>query len=152
MKKIRHSKNSIFLLEILIDIMLFTLLVIVGLTFSIKAHNITKDTRLLHNAVNCCQNVSTVYSKSMGSLADIMQFFPDSEKTDDWLDIYYDSDFNNCSKSQADYYISVVPDTDNQQKCLITFYDMTGSQVRDIYSLTACYLHPNTPNTLEVAD
>ena len=152
MKKIHGSKNSIFLLEILIDIMLFTLLVVVGLTFCIKAHSITRDTRLLHNAVNCCQNVSTIYSKNMGSLAGIMQYFPDSEKTNDRLDIYYDSDFESCSKSRASYYVSVVPDTDDQQKCLVTFYDMAGTDVRDIYSLTACYLHPNTLEAQEVAD
>ena len=50
MRKI-HSKNSIFLLEILLNVLLFSFLLMIGLQFFIHAHVKTRETSQLYQAV-----------------------------------------------------------------------------------------------------
>jgi hypothetical protein len=46
--KLKQSKNRIFLLEITINLLLFSALLIVGLLFFIKTHKLTEETQVLH--------------------------------------------------------------------------------------------------------
>ena len=49
--KLKQSKNRIFLLEITINLLLFSALLIVGLLFFIKTHKLTEETQVLHEAL-----------------------------------------------------------------------------------------------------
>ena len=59
--KLKQSKNRIFLLEITINLLLFSALLIVGLLFFIKTHKLTEETQVLHEAVNACSNAASAY-------------------------------------------------------------------------------------------
>ena len=72
--KLKQSKNRIFLLEITINLLLFSALLIVGLLFFIKTHKLTEETQVLHEAVNACSNAASAYEQEHGnacSLVDI---------------------------------------------------------------------------------
>ena len=66
--KLKQSKNRIFLLEITINLLLFSALLIVGLLFFIKTHKLTEETQVLHEAVNACSNAASAYEQEHGCL------------------------------------------------------------------------------------
>ena len=93
MNKRQHAKNSVILLEMIINILLFSVLLVVGLTFFIKTHTMTKDTKLLHQAVTCCDNAATVFESSNADPSVFAAQYPDCVISDEKIFIYYDNDF-----------------------------------------------------------
>lgn len=145
MKKFEHSKNRIFLLEMTINILLFSVLLIVGLLFFIKTHTITGHTGILHQAVNTCSNVASIYEQENGSLDTISSMYPGSICADDMLFIYLDSKYDPCGKDDAVYKVIVTcqsPNDSGVQKADIQFL---GTDNNAVYSITACSYTPLTP-------
>ena len=89
-----HSKNSLFLMEIILNLLLFTVLLVVGLQFFIHAHTRTEETTQLHQAVSSCASVAAVFERGDGSLDDLLTTYRYSVNLDDKIVIYLDTDFN----------------------------------------------------------
>lgn len=137
MKRI-HSKNSIFLMEIILNILLFCVLVIIGLQFFMRAHRLTEDTSSLHNAVTICNNTAAIFESGDGTLDELLATYEYRVNLDDRVIIYLNEDFENCEKEQSRYFITAAlseDSTDRMSKLNITCYDETQNP---IYSLTAC--------------
>ena len=64
MKNYRHSKASLFLMEIMLNILFFSILVTICLQMFIKAHNLSDSTTVLHRAVSTCTSIAEVYQSS----------------------------------------------------------------------------------------
>ena len=86
--KLKQSKNRIFLLEITINLLLFSALLIVGLLFFIKTHKLTEETQVLHEAVNACSNAASAYEQEHGDLNAVSSLFDGSICADEKLFIY----------------------------------------------------------------
>ena len=110
MKRI-HSKNSIFLLEILLNVLLFSVLLITGLQFCIHAHIKTRETSQLHQAVVSCNDAAAVFESGDGTLSSLLQNYHYSLDLDNRVLIYLDDQFRACSKSSVTYTITVTLDT-----------------------------------------
>ena len=76
----------------IINILLFSVLLVVGLTFFIKTHTMTKDTKLLHQAVTCCDNAATVFESSNADPSVFAAQYPDCVISDEKIFIYYDTE------------------------------------------------------------
>lgn len=138
----KHSKNRIFLLEITINLLLFTVLLIVGLLFFIKTHSLTEQTGILHQAVNACNNVASVYEQERGNLSAVSSTFSGSICANDKLFIYMDNTYHPCEKDDALFKIIVseLPDSSSGvQKADIRFLKADNTEV---YSITACFYDP----------
>ena len=83
--KLKQSKNRIFLLEITINLLLFSALLIVGLLFFIKTHKLTEETQVLHEAVNACSNAASAYEQEHGDLNAVSSLFNGSICADEKL-------------------------------------------------------------------
>lgn len=143
--KFKHSKNRIFLLEITINLLLFTVLLIVGLLFFIKTHTLTEQTGVLHQAVNACNNVASVYEQERGNLSAVSSTFSGSICADDKLFIYMDDTYHPCKKDDARFKIIVSKLSDNSfgvQKADIRFLKADNTEV---YSITACIYDSLSP-------
>ena len=152
MKKYQHSKNSIFLLEIILDIIIFSFLVIIGLKFFISTRTTTNKTTLLHNAVTCCSNVATIYQSGDGSFTTLMNEYDHSIEISDQLSIYFDKSFNECKSNNSKYHILVTPIEDNStnlHEVEISFFDNSGDQ---IYDISVCKYTSNKPSFKEVTN
>lgn len=111
-----HSKNSLFLMEILLNILLFSVFLVVSLQFFSRTHALTQETRQLHQAVTSCTNVASIFESGDGSTADILMLYPYSVNLDDKVIVYLDKNFNDCKKGQAQYYITAqLSDKSNKQ-------------------------------------
>lgn len=134
-----HSKNSLFLMEILLNILLFSVLLVVSLQFFSRTHKLTKETAQLHQAVSSCTNVASIFSSGDGTTADILAVYPYSVKLNDNVMIYLDKNFNDCKKKQAQYYITAKlsdDSTDQFSKLIIQCRTMDRNL---IYELSTCH-------------
>lgn len=146
MKKFSGSKNRIFLLEITINILLFSALLIVGLMFFIKTHTLTTSSGKLHQAVNICCNIASLYEQDNGNFNSIASIYPNSINTHEKLFIYFDNEYSSCDKEQAIFKVVVTSrgkSSADIAKADIAFLDEDNST---IYELTACSYTPLTPN------
>ena len=152
MRTHRHSPNSIFLMELLFNILLFSVLLIIGLQFFIKAHTLTQKTTELHYAVTLCSNVASIFEhqKITGSISDISVQFPYCTNMKDQTFIYFNQHFEECRKEHAAYYILVSPASEteytNMTSASISFFSSDNTPV---YSLTAYNYQSLTPSFKE---
>ena len=147
MRKSKHSGSSLFLLEIMINILIFTALLCVCLQIFVKAHRLTRETTQLQRAVTSCANAASVFECGDGSLDSILKTYSYSTAAGGQAIVYLDEDFLECSKEHAVYTMQIlplVPKSDTQVKMIsITcFYDN-----EEIYSITACNYTPLTPSS-----
>ncbi len=152
MKKFEHSRNRILLLEITINILLFSALLIVGLLFFIKTHTLTGQTSMLHEAVNTCSNVASIYEQEDGSLDTISSMYPGSICADETLFIYLDAQYNSCDKDDLVYKIIVTCQSQSNLGMHKANIQFLSTDNREVYSITACSYTPLTPEGRMVND
>ena len=151
MKRYQHTKSGLFLMELLLNILLFCILCSCGLLLFVKSHNLTRDTKLLHQASRITSSIAAVYEGGDGTLATLAQEFkrPAIEGS---ICIYYDDNYEPCVREGAVYYVLAHLLTTDEtgastagqhlQKLEICFYDTSD---RMLYTITACHYTPSTP-------
>jgi hypothetical protein len=145
MKNYIRSKSSLFLMEIILNILLFAVLLSISLQMILKAHTLTADTTLLHRAVTICSNVAGCFENGDGTLASIREVYPLGNGTDTHLAIYFDDSFAECSKAAAVYVVSVgyVKDSGAADNSHLTEISISfGMDSQTIYSVRACHYEP----------
>lgn len=108
MKRGTARRSSLFLLELLIAILFFSLASAVCIQLFVKAHVQTQDTRILNMAMNQAQNAAEGIRGTDGSLLAVSGLFPTSEKTEDTCTVFYDSQWNTCDKPNASYQMQIT--------------------------------------------
>ena len=77
MKISQHSKTSLFLMELIISILFFSISGAICIELFVKAHSLSKESVELNNSVLWTQNVSEVFNGCHGNLHKIADFFTD---------------------------------------------------------------------------
>ena len=146
MKAREHSRGSLFLLEILLNIVLFMILTVVSLHFFMKTRDLTDKTTTLHEAVTLCTNVANIYEYGDGSLTPLTDIYTDATILESKLIIPVDEDYQACSTGDATYRL-VVDATDDPATRVdtveISFYTLDGEEV---YSMEAFHYTGLTPS------
>ena len=110
MNQYRHSKSSLFLMEIILNILFFSILTTFCVQIFFKGYQLSKSTEKLHQAVTACTSIL----------------------------IYYDRDFLACGKQNAVYRATVDFLPDQLATIHITFLDTSTAET--LYELSAsCY-------------
>ena len=122
MMRYERSKSSIFLLEILINILLFSTLCVFSLQFFIKSYQLTNNTTTLHHAVTACNNVAAVFQSGDGTLASVEDVFVYSFTDGGNLYIYLDENYQECDSQNVAYYIAIKQQHTAIPSINITFY------------------------------
>ena len=142
MKPLRkHQMANAFLLEILLDILLFAILLIVILNLFIKAHRLTNQTEQLHQAVSICADIADMYQSSDGQMDAIKAHYPNCNLSDAQSIIYLNDDFTEASRDEHKYKV-VVSQVDasalafNGSAIEIECFDADN---HSIYKLRACH-------------
>ena len=141
MKRYNYSKSSLFLLELLINLLLFSLLCGYGLMFFIKSNNIAKDTTTLHHAVRITSSIASIYESSDGDYTALLTEFEDASLKDDGVYIYFDANFQSCDDNDFVYYVFIEDLKTSPNKINISFYDEDGTIT---HAITACHFTPST--------
>lgn len=123
--KNRPRSSSLFLMELMLAILFFSIASAVCVQIFVKSHLLSKESEALSHAVNACAN-----------LAETMSISPDSfEKGDTFF--YYDDEFAACEKDDAAYTLRLqVDQTASNITAHMTVTDTSG---KDIYSLDSAH-------------
>lgn len=144
MSRNSHSKSGLFLMELLINLLLFCLLCGCGLMFFIKSYNLTNDATALHQAVGITSSVAGIYETGDGTFTPLLEIYTDAAREDKYLCIYLDEAYNPCPKEQTAYYIMVEQIDSAAGKICIDFYNSSG---KVLYSISTCHYSPATLGT-----
>ncbi len=144
MRHIERSKSGLFLMELLINLLLFCILCGCGLMFFIKSNNMTRNTTDLHQAVRITSSIASIYEVSDGKLDTIQDIYTQGTRLENILILYFDENYAPCNKTEASYEVRVqkLPaDTNTLEKVQITFYDEGDMP---FYTIDACHFSPST--------
>ena len=145
MNKYRHPKSSLFLMEIMINILFFAVLVTICLQLFFKAHNLSEDTTSLHRAVTTCTSIAEVYQSNHDGKEVIMTMYPNAIALNNTILIYFDENYLPCNETSDTY--RAVLDHSNSPDAKITFYVQDSGEV--LYSLEVSSYMPRTIESLK---
>lgn len=119
------KRSSLFLLELMIAILFFSLASAVCVQIFVKAHTISRETQELNTALEKVSGYTELF------LADAL--------TED-MEVYYDADWQKCSKEEASYLIEIRVEPDGKLlHGTFTAKRLSGEQPEKIYSVeTEC--------------
>lgn len=144
MSKTSTNRSTMFLMEIIIAILFFSLVSAVCLRVFTKTHQMNAETENLNNAVNIAANTAELLRHSEGNLGGVKDEYPLSAIADDTLTAYYDAEWNACSDTGAAYQMRVVLPSafasDGLHVYNIEIQDIGGA---DIYTLAVEQYVPN---------
>lgn len=142
MKNYRHSKASLFLMEIMLNILFFSILATICLQLFVKAHHLSDSTTVLHRAVSTCTSIAEVYQSSSNGKESILHIYPEATEQGEMITIYFDEKFNSCSKEESSYHALITIDSDALRTAEITFSEMENEE--KIYSISVSGYQPQT--------
>lgn len=148
MKTFNSAKSGIFLIELIIAILFFSLGSAVCIQAFVKAHLISTQAHDLSFASAQVSGVASVMKYTDGTLESLQKYFGSAQAEGSGFEIYYNSDYEACGAKDAYYTICVSPSvTDGICHTLI---QMTGHDGDTIYSLDIHYPLPKN-NSKEAA-
>lgn len=145
MIRYERTKSSIFLMEIILNLLLFSVLCVCSLQFFMKAYKLTEETTTLHHAVTSCSNIASIYESGNGDIDIIYDTHPYAMHVDEQILIYLDKDYNECDHEHGIYYILIDKADTTINKIDIRFYKTEGDVC---YSLQAYNYQPLTPSSM----
>ena len=118
-RKNRPRSSSLFLMELILAILFFSVASAVCVQFFVKSHLLSQDSNALNHAANECANVAEVLDTAE-TVADgitlLNHLYPDNAYTDNSQDnpsteaeitIYYDENFLPCGAEASMYTLSL---------------------------------------------
>ena len=165
----RNSKLSLFLMELIVAIMFFSLSAAVCVRLFASAHFLAEKTESLSNAVMWAQNVSEAFTGNGGRLSDIALLYPDayvisnsddsengSKNEDGQIILFLDKDWNliDTTLSEAAYevYLDISVKPAREVYSDVTDYDVTYEGNAIVGDIKVLNVEGLTENYSQVAD
>lgn len=113
MMKRMSSRSGLFLLELVISILFFSVASAVCIRLFVQAHFMDKDNKNLTNAVQVCENFAEVYTSLHGDITLLSSVYPNADITQTTdgvytLLLYFDEDGNICTAFHAECVLAVA--------------------------------------------
>lgn len=127
MRRVRHSRSGLFLIELMICILFFAFTAGICVRFFVKSHDMSQDADNLYQA-----------QQEAASMAEVLE--EDSNLPDD-IFIYYDKEWKQCDKENKVYWMEVTGDQSQSEeknglkKIKIAVYSGQENQKKEIYHL-----------------
>ena len=99
----KHSRSTLFLLELIIAIFFFSVASTVCIQLFAKSHLLSKQTINENHAVTQTQNLAESFLGSDGNFLEMKKNFPNAEYSDNSLALFFDKDWNLCKKETAHF-------------------------------------------------
>lgn len=95
------SKSSLFLIELIIAILFFSIGSAVCVRAFVKAHSLSTDAKDLSFASAQVSSMASVLKYTDRSLASIREYFPDAAGSDEEFLVFYDEERTPCGEADA---------------------------------------------------
>lgn len=132
----QKSKSGLFLIELIVVILFFSLASTVCIQLFVKAHVLSSDTMIMNKSVEICQNYAECFYGVDGDNNSFIALFPELTKvSDQTFEAYYDEDVKPATPTQDTSYkaILVFTQEDNMRTLKIQLMDCSDSS--EVYSL-----------------
>lgn len=137
MNKFEKSKSSLFLMEMIITILLFSVCGAICMRLFAASNTLSRQTKELNKAVAVAQGFAEVMRGTDGTLQSIMEEYPNSVSgSDGYFEVFYDKDFTECPYNEA-VYVGDITLTPNGAIQNMEVRIVRLSDYEEIYSLTA---------------
>ena len=94
MRRVRHSKSGLFLIELMICILFFSCTAGICIRFFAKSHELSQKARNLYQAQQEASSMAEILEGGIDSLYHRY--------------VYYDKDWNQCDKEEKMYWLEVT--------------------------------------------
>ncbi len=99
-----RSRSSLFLMEMIVTILFFSLAAAVCVKCFVNAHIMGRETTELNHAVAIATGYAEVMRGTDGDIDSIIEIYPDAIKGDDsFFEVFYDDTFAPCGHENASY-------------------------------------------------
>lgn len=137
----RAQSSSLFLLELILAILFFSLASAICVQFFVKSHLLSRDARNLNYAVNECSGIAEIVnasSETADALRLIQKLYENAEADKDVassIRIYYDGAFAPCAQADGAYaLVTALTEKDGMLAADISMEDVASGG--SIYQLT----------------
>lgn len=133
MRSQSSSRSSLFLIELIIAILFFSLGAAVCVQAFMKAHALTAQARDLSFASSTVSSAANVVKYTDGGLEDVQAYFPGAFADGEDVAVCYDADFAPCPPDGAAYTLRIR--TEAGQDGRTAHIQMDGRDGASIYGL-----------------
>lgn len=138
-RRSRAKSSSLFLMELILAILFFSITSAVCIQFFVKSHLLSKESKALSQAVTECSNIAEIASVSDSAkeaISTLRDRYPNlQEGNDSLVMLYYDDAFSPCEKEKAAY--SLAASFSEENSMLNASMNVTGPDGSVIYELNA---------------
>lgn len=101
MRRVRHSKSGLFLIELMICILFFAFTAGICIRFFVKSHQLSQDAKNLYQAQQEASSMAEILEKDIDAV--------------DGICVYYDKDWKQCDEEHKVYWLEVTEQADSQK-------------------------------------
>ncbi|MDD6328022.1 MAG: hypothetical protein Q4D54_04005 [Eubacteriales bacterium] len=135
----RHSKTSIFLMEFIVSILLFSIASAVCIQLFVQTHLKSKASVATTHAVVEAQNAAEILRSTAINgndvLTEMCEIYPLATVSENnVLTIYFDNDFQSCTKDAAIYQEKLTYSYENNL-CTLTIFTTKLTDGEEIFSM-----------------
>ncbi|WP_394922754.1 hypothetical protein [uncultured Robinsoniella sp.] len=146
MKKNTPSKSSLFLIELIIAILFFTVASGICIQLFSKSFLLSQSSKNLSTSSRLVSNTAEVLDSCRGSLDEMKSLFPGSVTEGDSIHFYYNASWEECSEADSKFtLIATVTGNAPAKNVSISSYE-TDNPEKLLYSLAT---QINIPHTIE---
>lgn len=133
MNKQPTRRSSLFLMELIIAILFFSLAATVCVRFFVKSYTLEQESQKLNHAVNAATSVAEIFRNQEQPFSLLAEEYPYGEQAENAYYIYYDINWSLCTSSNAVY--SVLLQTTETDTFIIGNITVTDNE-NTLYHLT----------------
>ena len=126
-------RSSLFLMELIIAILFFSLAATVCVRFFVKSYTLEQESQKLNHAVNAATSIAEIFRNQDHPFSLLAEEYPHGESKDPSYLIYYDNTWKLCNSANAAY--TVVLQTTETDIFIIGDITVTDND-NTIYHLT----------------
>lgn len=138
-RRSRAQSSSLFLMELILAILFFSVTSAVCVQFFVKSHLLSQESKALALAVNECSNIAELYDTSDSieeALSLLEANYPDvsiERGVQSAAVMYYDASFSPCKKGAASYFLNAAFAEDHSMlKANIRVTDSDGTVIYEL--------------------
>ena len=95
------KRSSLFLMELIIAILFFSLASTVCVRIFVKSHTLEEESIQLNHAVSAATSVAEIFRNQENPFEILKSQYPDGIKNNNYYQIFYDEDWSLCDKNEA---------------------------------------------------
>ena len=103
MNKQPSRRSSLFLMELIIAILFFSLASTVCVRIFVKSHTLEQESNRLNYAVSAASSVAEIFRNQENPFEILKKQYPYGIKNDNHYQFFYDKDWSLCNKEEAIY-------------------------------------------------